>query len=49
MLQRKKICGPLQFNYLSCEEQKTGEMKDNSKSPKKKKQDLELLSNKIKN
>lgn len=32
MLWRKKICGPLQFNYLSCVEKKIGQMKDDSKS-----------------
>jgi len=43
MLPRGKICGPLHINYLSCEEQKTGEMKDNPKSLKRRCKILNFL------
>lgn len=45
MLPRSKICDPLHFN-LSCEELKTGEMKDNSKSSKRKYEILNFLQEK---
>lgn len=46
MLWRIKICDPFQFNYLSCVEKKTGQMKDDSKSLKRRLKILNILQEK---